>query len=114
MNPVIEEAIIRAGGVEAFTEAVNTRIRENEARQGIPAERSRAGMHPATVRAWRRGARPRYAVVLLAVCELTGRNTSEIGPADTFDDVDRREFLTHAVGGLGAAALAGGGPPALA
>ena len=114
MNPVLQETVIRFGGVEAFTEAVNGRIRELETQQGIPPERSHGNVHPATVRAWLRGARPRFAVRAQAVCDLAGRTTQQAWGRDTLDDVNRREFLTQAIGGMGATALAGAILPIIA
>jgi hypothetical protein len=114
MNPVLQETVIRFGGVEAFTEAVNGRIRELETQQGIPPERSHGNVHPATVRAWLRGARPRFAVRAQAVCDLAGRTTQRVWGRDTLDDVNRREFLTQAIGGIGATALAGAILPIIA
>lgn len=108
-EPVIrylEEAVILLGGAEHAADAFNTRIREIEAAQGIPPGRSRASVHPATVRAWLRGSQPRYAIVIRAVCDVTRRRPDELGWArSSVEDVDRREFLTGAAVVLGGAIL---------
>jgi hypothetical protein len=115
MNAVLQEAVIRLGGVEALAEAINARVREIERDRGIPFAHSRASVHPTTVRRWQRGSSsPRYAVVIQAICDVSGRPRQEIWGGDTLDDVDRRQFLIHAMGGLGATALTGGIVPLLA
>jgi len=102
----LEDAVIRLGGAEGAADAFNDRIREIEAAQGIPPARSRATLHPATVRSWLRGGRPRYAVVIRAVCDVTGRRPDEPDWVRTsVEDVDRREFLTGAAVVLGGAVL---------
>ena len=106
-NPVLEKTAIRLGGVEAFTEAVNGRILEIEEERGIPPEESRGGVHPATGRRWLNGARPRFAVRTQAVCDVANHTAQEIWTPATLDDVNRREFLVQAAGGLGASVLAG-------
>ena len=101
MNAVLQATVIRLGGIEALTEAVNARIQEIEAEHGRAPGYSRATVHPATVRAWlRRSSPPRYAVVVRAVSELAGRPASEIWPPDTVDDVNRRDFLGQAAAAI--------------
>lgn len=102
----LEDPVIHLGGAEDAADAFNDRIREIEAAQGIPPGRSRATVHPATVRSWLRGGRPRYAIVLRAVCEVAGRSPDELGWVRTsVEDVDRREFLAGAAVVLGGAVL---------
>ena len=103
MNHHLEEAVIHLGGVEVAGETINARVREIEAAQGLPPGRSRATVHPATVRGWVRGVRPRHATVITAICDVTGCSSRELGwNGDSVEDVDRREFLA------GAAAMFGG------
>lgn len=102
----LEEAVIRLGGAENAADAFNGRIREIETAQGIAPGRSRATVHPATVRAWIRGAQCRYAIVIRAVCDVTGCSADELGwVRSSVEDVDRREFLTGAAVVLGGAIL---------
>jgi hypothetical protein len=109
MNPVLQATVIRLGGVEALTEAVNGRIREIEARQGIPAANSRAMVHPTTVRSWlRKTGPPRYPIVTRAVCEVSGHTAEQLWPPASVEDVNRRQFLAHAAGAVGAGTLGAG------
>jgi hypothetical protein len=97
MHAFLDAAAIRWGGVERVVEAVNGRIREIEVVQGISPARSRSTVHPTTWRSWTRGSRPRYAVVIQAVCDVTGYTSEELGwVRGTVDDVNRRGFLSGA------------------
>lgn len=98
MNRYLEEAVIHLGGVEVAAEAFNDRIREIEAEQGISPGQSHATIHPATVRRWVLGVRPRYATVMRAIGDVTRRSPRELGwVRSSVEDVKRREFLTGAV-----------------
>jgi hypothetical protein len=104
MSARLEAASIRCGGTEAVVEAINAKISELEAERGIRPARTRATIHETTWRSWVRGARPRYPLVIQAVCEVTGTTPETLGwVGDTVEDVDRRGFLT----GSAAAVISG-------
>ena len=106
MGRSLEEAVIHLGGAEHAAEAFNACIREIETAQGTPPGRSRATVHPSTVRAWLRGAQCRYPIVIRAVCDVTGCSPDKLGwVRSSVEDVDRREFLTGAGVLLGGAIL---------
>lgn len=100
--------VIRRGGYERATAAINARIREIETEEGIPPERSRHDLHPSTVRRWiERGSRPRNPLVKRAICEVTGESLERLGLGRGVEDDGREEFLTRGADVFGASALGG-------